>query len=358
MKNEKLIWETLEKLVDSHRSEGAEASVTDRFRRFVEEGYRDGVFGVSRHHHYLVLLEKLLRYYRVQDRPVPPVRAFDDGMLMDFRQFLQDECQYARARGLPADELSEKVRGGNTVVSDMKMLRTFFSDLEDRDEIHKSPFRRLGAERRRAVMRTQYDDPVFLRREEFRAVLETEVPETLRKTRDAFILQCTLGCRISDFQRLTMDNVAISAEGIPYIHYLPVKTSRSVSLRKEVETPLIHTARLIVDRYKFDFPILRYARGEDGYNRRIKQLLRLAGINRLVALFDPGTGTNRYLPLYEVGSSKLCRKTFVDMMSKVQVNLYASGLHKAGSEAVHRYTCLELADRYSLMCAAFEDRRR
>jgi hypothetical protein len=55
-----------------------------------------------------------------------------------------------------------------------------------------------------------------------------------------------------------------------------------------------------------------------------------------------------------VASSKLCRKTHVDMMNKVQINMYAAGLHKEGSDAVERYTKLDIKDRFVLMCAAFK----
>lgn len=71
-------------------------------------------------------------------------------------------------------------------------------------------------------------------------------------------------------------------------------------------------------------------------NKKIKQLLEVAGIDRKVAVFDEAVGENKYLPLYEVGSSKLARKTHVDLMNKVQVDLYAVGLHRQGSKAVQR----------------------
>ena len=44
----------------------------------------------------------------------------------------------------------------------------------------------------------------------------------------------------------------------------------------------------------------------------------------------------------------------IDMMNKVQVNLYAAGLHKKGSDAVNRYTKLELTDKFALLNAAFD----
>ena len=50
---------------------------------------------------------------------------------------------------------------------------------------------------------------------------------------------------------------------------------------------------------------------------------------------------------------KLARKTHIDMLNKVQINYYAAGLHSAGSDAVFRYTSLELADRNALIKAAF-----
>ena len=41
------------------------------------------------------------------------------------------------------------------------------------------------------------------------------------------------------------------------------------------------------------------------------------------------------------------------MLNKVQINYYAAGLHCQGSDAVFRYTGLELKDRYTLLQAAF-----
>lgn len=85
----------------------------------------------------------------------------------------------------------------------------------------------------------------------------------------------------------------------------------------------------------------------------IKELLRFCNIDRKVPVFDEDKGDNVYKPLYELASTKLCRKTHVDMMNKVQINMYAAGLHKDGSDAVERYTKLDIRDRFILMCAAF-----
>ncbi len=148
-----------------------------------------------------------------------------------------------------------------------------------------------------------------------------------------------------------MDKVAVSADGIPYIHYLPQKTKRE--LRSEIETPIMLYALDIIKKYRFKFSVLNYVSGKTGYNAKIKELLEYCKIDRKCKVFDENINDYTYSPLYELGSSKLCRKTHVDMMNKVQVNQYAAGLHSEGSDAVNRYTHLELRDRFILMCAAF-----
>ena len=86
----------------------------------------------------------------------------------------------------------------------------------------------------------------------------------------------------------------------------------------------------------------------------IKILLEHCGIERLAPIFNESTGKNEYRPLYKIASSKLARKTHVDMMNKVQIDKYAAGLHSKNSNAVNRYTSLSIKDRFVLMCAAFE----
>ena len=82
----------------------------------------------------------------------------------------------------------------------MKMLQTFFNELEDREEIEKSPFRRLGKERKRTIMRERYDKPIYLKQSELQAIMDAEVPECLEDTRQAFTLQCAFWLPHQRFQ--------------------------------------------------------------------------------------------------------------------------------------------------------------
>jgi hypothetical protein len=116
---------------------------------------------------------------------------------------------------------------------------------------------------------------------------------------------------------------------------------------------LIRPALEIIQRTRLAFNGHNPKYEKQVYNNSLRILLKYCGIDRPVCLYDSERGDNVYRPLYEVASSKLARKTHVDMLTKVQINYYAAGLHHEGSTAVFRYTSLELSDRYELLKAAF-----
>ena len=109
-------------------------------------------------------------------------------------------------------------------------------------------------------------------------------------------------------------------------------------------------------RTRFDFGVNLSKAGASFYNKKVRDLIEACGIDRKVSIYDQDKHDNVYVPLYEEASSKLARKTHVDMMSKVQVNLYAAGLHREGSSAVNRYTNMEIKDHFALMNVAFDQK--
>jgi len=327
------------------------------YKKYSDDALRDGIIGENRYSHFMVVYGKLERFLKIQGQTRLTAREFDGEKLMEFRSFLFDEYTYVdkyhhlyqefKPKNLPTAKLSM-----NTVASQMKMLQTFFNSLSN-EQINNSPFNQIGKEKKKVVMKTLYDEPFFLREDEFKKIMKKKVPAHLIDTKDAFLLQCALGCRIGDFQSLTMNNVSVSEEGIPYIHYLPSKTKMAQIDNKETITPIVRFAFDIIKRTEFNLKEVKYAAGTNGYNAKIKVLLKVCGIERAIPVFNEETKINDYVPLWKLGSSKLCRKTHVDMMNKVQLNLYAAGLHKEGSTAVKRYTNMELKDRFLLMNAAF-----
>lgn len=333
-------------------------NLIQRFKRYIEEAYRDGVIGEHRHMHYDAMCRRMERFLHIKGHSNMMPEQFDVKMLMDYRAFVADEYLYVEQypklyvkdgrKRYPTHRISN-----NSVVHEMKGLRAFFNELENTDEIFKSPFRKISHERFKIMMRMKNDEPFFLRKAEFKHVLETEVPPELQMCKDMFVLNCCIGARIGDFMKFSMDRIAVSPEGIPFIHYIPHKTMKAMENVVEIKTPLVRVAYDIVMRTKFAFNEQEANYTVAVYNRELRKLLKLCGIDRPVAKFNETKGDNEYFPLYEVASSRLARKTHVDIMNKVQVNAYVAGLHAEGSDAVYRYTNLELADRFALMNVAF-----
>ena len=330
----------------------------DRFLRYINEAHRDGVMGEGRYAIALGKAEKLRRFLVITDRSAMTADEFTNDMLLDFRQFIYDEYKYVHhyselyPRNAGHRPPSKRMRD-TTVVHDLKLLQAFFAELENTDEIRRSPFRKISMEKRRILMHVMYDAPIFLRGEELKRVMKSSVPASLQWAKNIFVLNCAIGCRISDLLRLSMANIAMSDDGIPYVHYMPSKTARLQSTNLEVTTPLIEPAVDIINSTGLRLMGKNLHYGKQQYNKALRDLLKFCDITRQVSLFNPESGNNEYRPLYEVASSKLARKTHIDMLNKVQINYYAAGLHRAGSDAVFRYTNLELRDRYELMRVAF-----
>ena len=335
-----------------------EENLVQRFRRYIEEAFRDGIIGEHRHMHYDAMCRRMDRFLRIKGHSNMMPEQFDVKMLMDYRAFIADEYLYVEKypkiyvkdgrKRYPTKRISN-----NSVVHEMKGLRAFFNELENTDEIFKSPFRKISHERFKTMMRMKNDEPFFLRKAEFKQVLDAEVPDELKMAKDIFILNCCIGARIGDFMSFDMSHIAVSPEGIPFIHYIPHKTMKEMENVTEIRTPLVRIAYDIVMRTKFSFNRQNENYSVPVYNRELRKLLKHCGIDRPVAKFNEEKGDNEYFPLCEVASSRLARKTHVDIMNKVQVNAYVAGLHAEGSDAVYRYTNLEIADRFALMNVAF-----
>ncbi len=332
-------------------------TLLERFNKFMEDGVETGVFQKTRFKHYQVTYRILERYLFIKRLVKIIPKQFSEDMLMDLRRFMIEEYKYIEKYPSLYDNSEFKLqpivkRSQNTVAIKLKMLQAFFKDLVVRGELDVSPFDKVGRTKKSILIREQYDAPVCLTLEELEKIMTMEdIPQPLVETRACFLLQCAFGCRISDFKRLSMKKISVNEDGIPYIHYIAIKTVSND--HEEKVTPIMRYALDIIKKWEFHFPILKYVSGHAGYNAKIKQLLKLCGIDRPVAFFDPETNENKTQPLYEVGSSKLCRKTFVDLINKMQINMYLGGLHKEGSDAVKRYTNIGLKERFVLYSVAF-----
>lgn len=333
-------------------------TLLDRFNRYIDGLKTYGTVSEGRAKIYRIVWDKLSRFLIIFKKAKYTAEQFTPEDILAFREFVINEYKYVDKHkaiygNLPKTSVPTKQASINTASAKLRALQAFFNELEENDEILKSPFRRLTKKRRNEALREQYDDPFFLRYDEVQQIMTADVPDSLKETKDAFLLQCALGCRIGDYLKLSMSNIAITDDGIPYVQYLPKKTMKTQNDRREKKTPLMLFALEIVKRSGFKFGVLKYASGKSGYNAKIKKLLEHCKIDRLVNQYDEATGTMHRVPLHTVGSSKLCRKTHIDISNKAQVNMYATGLHEVGSSAVEHYSMLEIRDLFTLLCAAF-----
>ena len=133
---------------------------------------------------------------------------------------------------------------------------------------------------------------------------------------------------------LTKSNVINGA-----IEYIPRKTIEDRA--KVIRVPLNSIAEEILDKYDDNdedklFPYI----SSQKYNDAIKEMLSIAGINRLVTILDTVTQEQKQVPICDVASSHMARRTFIgNLYKKVKdPNLVGSlSGHKEGSRAFSRY---------------------
>lgn len=324
-----------------------------RFKEYMEHQYATNVISEGRYKHYKVLYHVLERFLIIEQNLEIPFRKVDPDFIERFAYFMKNEHQYvATNRGLytivKESNVPTEERSQNYTSQQLKILRTFFRSLENKELISKSPFVKLDDGTRKKIMKQDYEEPVSLSIDEFQQVLNADVPETLKEVKRIFTLHCALGCRVGDFKKMSDENICVTREGIPYLEYVPEKTKEEGFL---VQTPLVRFAFDTISQYGFGSPLLTYINGKSGYNKKIKELLKHCNIDR-GCIVDKKTGKRE--PLYELASSKLGRKTLVTMMESAQIDEYAAGLHKDGSEAVKRYSYKSIRDRFVLMNLAFK----
>ena len=113
--------------------------------------------------HYDAMCRRMERFLFIKGHSNMMPEQFDVKMLMDYRAFIADEYLYVDQypklyvkdgrKRYPTKKISN-----NSVVHEMKGLRAFFNELENTDEIFKSPFRKISHERFKTMMRMKNDE--------------------------------------------------------------------------------------------------------------------------------------------------------------------------------------------------------
>jgi integrase len=185
-----------------------------------------------------------------------------------------------------------------------------------------------------------YGTPTYLTLEERDKVYECTIQSSrLACQRDVFIFQCHVGCRVSDLLALKKGNV--TPDG--FLQYIQQKTR--TTRPNTIRVPLSDTAKKIIEKYAdTEGDALLPFISAQKYNDDIKQILRIASIDRQVLILNNYTHENESKPLYMVATSHLARRTFMANMYKaVKSERIVSAFtgHSDGSKAFARYTDID-----------------
>ena len=183
-----------------------------------------------------------------------------------------------------------------------------------------------------------YGQPIYITKEERDTLYYLHRPdERLKKTRDIFVFQCLIGCRVGDLIRLKKDNVVNGA-----IEYIPRKTKDERPVIARV--PLCPKAQSIIDRYttQEDEKLLPFISPQK-YNDYIKELFKFANITRTVTRLNPLTRQEERVSIADVASSHMARRTFIGILHRKVKNEVIGSMsgHSANSKAFSRYYHIE-----------------
>ncbi len=197
--------------------------------------------------------------------------------------------------------------------------------------LDKSPFRTFQ------LQGCVYGTPFYLTIDELNTLYHFDFSQRpkLAIQRDIFVLQSNLGMRVGDFFNLTAANIINDA-----IEYIPGKTLHDTG--EVVRVPLTERAKEIINRYSTTSSRLSLMPFicEQKYNKAIKEMLKLAGINRVVTTLNPRTRLDEKHPIWEIASSHMARRNFIgNLYDEVQDPSLISSMtgHKPGSRAFERY---------------------
>lgn len=309
-------------------------SFCDRFSEFIE------MKDVSKHRKDLYKVTyRLLKRYELYKKTILTFDNFDSNTLCEIDSFATKENllyhnpTYRKILNQVPESRPLKPRGKNTIIDIMKIIRTFTKWSKQFEG--KDPF--LQYEIGTCVYN---ETPYYLTIDERNHLYEFDFSynKHLETQRDIFVFQCLVGCRVSDLKKFTKSNIVDNT-----LEYIAQKTLGENTV--VIRVPLAQTAKDILEKYSDNkgeklLPFI----SDQKYNDTIKDLLKLAGIDRMVTTLNPTNREYEQHPIWEVASSHMARRTFIgNLYKKVQdPNLIGSmSGHKEGSKAFARYRAID-----------------
>lgn len=293
------------------------------------------------------MLKRFERYVQINKRTFKlDINRINADTLRDFEIYLFDEVeicnQYSELLGSEKKERSPKQKGGNTINGVFRMLRTFILWSIKEGITTNNPFIKYK------IPEAIYGTPYYITIEERNKLFAFDLSKRpgLVVQRDIFIFQCLIGCRVGDLMKLTKSNVIGTT-----IEYIATKTKEGDP--RTIVVPLNSKAKEILNKYKdIEGEKLLPFISEQKYNDCIKDMFKIAGLDRVVTVLNPTTRISEQKPLYEIASSHLARRTFIgNLYKQVQDPSLIGALsgHVEGSRAFARYREIDVEMKRDLV---------
>lgn len=268
----------------------------------------------------LLLFEQSLGYQITFDKSTHElIRKFEDFIKIEGTD--PDQYNYMKIH------LRPRPKSKNTIVGILRRLSRFYKEMKDAGMIKENPFDNypIGSE--------VYGHPIYLTKAERDHLASIPINNArLQRTRDLFILQCLIGCRVGDYVKLKKANIINNS-----IEYIPRKTKDDNPV--VVRVPLSSKAKEIISRYDMPDGSLMPFIVKSKYDEYLKEVFRLAELDRIVTRLNPLTRQEEQVTLSSLASSHMARRTFVGTLhSKVKDSVISSMTgHSKNSRAFSRY---------------------
>lgn len=203
-----------------------------------------------------------------------------------------------------------KKNGVSTIGSQIKVLKTFLNWCIDKNEYPIQPSII-------ATLKVTSEDnfKAYLIKSELDTLLSLRLTNLMHtRVRDAFCLQCCIGCRYSDLEKMVSQNLIWENDK----WFVVMRTKKN---QKQVKTPLSKRAYSIVEKYKGTHPKDWIPSSHD-MNVYIKEVCEIAGINQEIVLTE-GTGNYRKEVVYKKSqliSTHSAVRTCINLMIAEQVS--------------------------------------
>lgn len=263
-------------------------------------------------------------------------------LFLEAEHTLQENAAYKAAFEAVPEGRTATARSQETVRNYLIKLRAFLAAMRVPEKEGEPARMRFNPFANYELPESNYDNrtPYYPTLEERNRLWKFDFSSrpALAKQRDVFIFQCVIGCRVSDLRSLKKSNVYNG-----FLEFIPIKTKRSKP--QPARVPLNSIAREILARYA-DLPgdKLLPCISDQKYNEAIKEMFKLAGLDRVVTVIDPVSGAECHKPLYDVASSHIARRCFIgNLYKQIQDPRLISELtrHAEDSRSFKRYRAVD-----------------